>query len=778
MFPELELREGWATVALFLLMLLCMAWSIQTADWTYGLSILQVVVLVGGLLGIVLAKSRVPNRMAHLLAILAGFTWAAFLTSRVLARVSGLSPEEAVVELEWQMRSWLSAVFSGGTSAGNYMFLLLLALILWLVAYCAAWAIFRWQRVWWAVIVCGLTIMLNVTYAPANLTAYLLVFVLASLLLVVRTNLAFHQQEWRRSKIGYSPELAYQFLRAGLVVSVATIMLAWLAPRALASRPMQDVWDRVSAPWRRLQDESSRVFQDLNYRNEPAFVSFGLSMKFGGPVALSDAPIMDVRANSGRYWRAMVFHEYTSDGWRNTDLGSILVEENEQQIVEPEFELRRVVTQTITLRQNLGPQGTIAAAGQPLRSDLPLKVLVTLGLPEETADSDSEATPPPPVPRDPSVLYSRNPLRVEDSYQVVSSLTVADEESLRQAGTDYPDWVLPRYVQLPDTLPERVSELADQVTADQENPYDKAVAIEQLLRELPYNEGIEGPAPGQDGVDYFLFEAKEGYCDYYSSAMVVMLRSVGIPARYVRGYGQGTKEDGVYYVVERDGHAWPEVFFPGYGWVEFEPTAGEPVLIRPRPRDRSSDRLDARDRRELGWEDDTFEDPFAHERTGPLFGETPEPLLKRVVRWGGLALALLALGVVIVALLMVRRHRRIEGLSLAELVYEDLVYWVGRLFKLSPLVHQTPNEYGAAVIGVLPAGRQPIERIVSTYVGYRFGGQDGDGEQVEQAWRVTRRVIWRRWLRRRIEKLESLPRRLLPVAFRRSPWEAPPTPEE
>ena len=103
---------------------------------------------------------------------------------------------------------------------------------------------------------------------------------------------------------------------------------------------------------------------------------------------------------------------------------------------------------------------------------------------------------------------------------------------------------------------------------------------------------------GQDGVDYFLFDVKEGYCDYYASAMVVMLRSVGVPARFVVGYTPGqlkptneqNDEGDQYRILERNAHAWPEVYFPSYGWVQFEPTASEPLLARPAD---PADNLDA-----------------------------------------------------------------------------------------------------------------------------------------------------------------------------------------
>jgi transglutaminase-like putative cysteine protease len=772
MFQELEIREGWVTVALLVIMLLCVAWSIQAAEWTSGLAILQAVVLLGGLLGIVLAKSRIPNTLAHPLSLLAGFTWAAFLTSGVLASNLGLSREAAIIELEERVRNWLYVMFSGGTTAGNYIFLFLLALLLWLLAYFSAWAIFRWQRAWWAVIVCGVALILNINAAPNNITYFMVAFVLFGLLLVVRASLANYEREWRLAKVGYSPELVYSFLRAGFVIILVAILLAWAAPRALASRPMQEVWDKIGEPWRRLQDQSTRMFQDLNYRREPAFITFGRAMRFGGAVQLSDAPVMDVESTRGRYWRVMVFHEYIGAGWNNTDVDTILIDENSEQLAQVGLDLRTEVTQTITLQQDLGPQGTIAGAAQPVRVTLPLRAVVSILPSEAETSSPPETTPVPSALRDPSVLYSREPLRAEQSYQVVSSMTRADEESLRNAGTEYPDWVIPRYLQLPESVPERVALLAEQITVGRETPYDKATAIERYLRDIPYNEQIEGPAPEQDGVDYFLFESREGYCEYYASAMVVMLRSVGVPARYVEGFSQGQREEGVYRVLEKDGHAWPEVYFPAYGWVEFEPTAGEPVLLRRQSQNDSAEgRADDRSRtgpqRDLGIE---MEDPFAEDYLDTWPTPESESFLQRIGRWGGFTLAMSAMVLVTAALLMVRRRRHIEGLSVAERVYEDLVEWVRRLLRLKPLAHQTPNEYANAVSWLVPQGRETIEQIADLYVEERFGAKTVSGEEAETAWRGTWPLLWRRWVRRQGERLGSLRFRLIKVSPQETGW--------
>lgn len=772
MLPELELREGWVTVLCLLLVFLCVAWGIQAAEWAEGLSVLQGAVLVGGLAGIVLAKSRVPNRTAHLLSLVAGWAWSAYITSRAMTSVVGMSWRLALVQLDAELQDFFLTVFQGGSGANNYVFVLLLSFSLWIMAYFGAWAVFRWQRVWWAVIVAGVALLLNANYAEDDLTIYLILFLLSGLLLVVRANVAIYEQEWRRLQVGYSSELVSSVLQAGLVISVVAILVAWMAPTVLASRPLQPFWDKVAEPWRKLQERSAEVFQDLNYNNPAPLVQMGdRRMFFGGPVSLKDTPIADIEASTGRFWRVRVFHDYTGDGWLSNDPDLLLIEENKQELTRPGFDLRREITQTVRVRNGLGPGDALIAAGQPLRASVPLRAAVSLITPREdlvgSAESSVDPAVPdalPPAPGDASVLYSRKSLEEGEPYEVFSSLTRADEESLRESGTDYPEWVVPRYLQLPDTLPERVRLLAEQITAGLNTPYDKAKAIETYLRQIPYNQQIRGPAPGQDGVDYFLFDEQQGYCDYYASSMVVMLRAVDVPARYVRGYARTERTAGVYGLLESDGHAWPEVFFPGYGWIEFEPTGGQPVLIRPRSQ--------APARTENEFFRDPRNDPqmrdemMDFERGRGFDGPLPAPSwIQRLERFRGLAWVLLGLGgsgLIAIAGFRLHRERQFEGLSSAERVYSELVSWVRRLLRLEPLAHQTPHEYASAVAEMMPQGRLAVEQIAGFYVQERFGGKQVEAEHTDSVWQEAWSAIWRRWIEQKTDVLRRIWWKIIP----------------
>ncbi|MCH7641846.1 MAG: transglutaminase domain-containing protein [Chloroflexi bacterium] len=179
----------------------------------------------------------------------------------------------------------------------------------------------------------------------------------------------------------------------------------------------------------------------------------------------------------------------------------------------------------------------------------------------------------------------------------------ATDAQLNVAGTDYPLWVTDRYLQLPDTLPADVAGLAAELVsaAGAVTPYEKVNAVVEYLRGFGYSQEIEGPGPERDGVAYFLFDtalepcpggdggglvcddlAPKGYSQYFGSALAVLLRSQGVPARMVSGFKSGTFDEARagFLIRDVDSHGWAQAYFPGYGWIDMESTPGEPQLVR------------------------------------------------------------------------------------------------------------------------------------------------------------------------------------------------------
>ncbi|NDJ51749.1 MAG: hypothetical protein GYB68_01540, partial [Chloroflexi bacterium] len=187
------------------------------------------------------------------------------------------------------------------------------------------------------------------------------------------------------------------------------------------------------------------------------------------------------------------------------------------------------------------------------------------------------------IAADEVVVDSSGGLRVGESFTAGSIYSVGSvaqnfsPEQLRETSTAYPPEILEKYLQLPDTVSQRTNDLAERLTEDALTPYDKVVAIrDYLLVTYPYDFYPPPQPRNTDAVDQFLFVDQTGVCEHYVSAMVIMLRSQGIPARFVVGYGAGDYNSitNYYEVRANDAHAWTEVYFPELGWVPFDPTPG------------------------------------------------------------------------------------------------------------------------------------------------------------------------------------------------------------
>ena len=140
-------------------------------------------------------------------------------------------------------------------------------------------------------------------------------------------------------------------------------------------------------------------------------------------------------------------------------------------------------------------------------------------------------------PNDVAAVRLDTPIQQNQQYTVVSAVSTATNSELRSAGEDYPQWVRDRYLQLPRSLPRQVVDLSHDVINGAPDGFDKATAIESYLRDnFTYPTHVGPVPPDRDWVDYFLFESGQGYCDYFATAMVVMLRAEGVPARVASGF--------------------------------------------------------------------------------------------------------------------------------------------------------------------------------------------------------------------------------------------------
>ncbi len=396
----------------------------------------------------------------------------------------------------------------------------------------------------------------------------------------------------------------------------------------------------------------------------------------------------------------------------------------------------------------------------------------------EVFDSRAQAVP------DTVILDPGSRLRKGTGYEITSFVRSVTAEDLRATDRNYPLWVRSQYAQLPDDFPRPIETFAREDVAipylqsigrlptlesdqgpvpdvDSAAAYDIAKAIEDTLRtSFPVDYKVEDTPPGRDTIEYFLFESKRGYFDYHASAMVVMMRSLDIPARLAVGYVVDEKdydsETNSYVVKDKNTYAWPEVYFPGYGWVMFNPTPDRPENLYPKadastlPQDGEIDLSDfpglpvgADPLFDVGRQDiDVRSGPSSITSTGSGNPDTGW-LLPAFVAFAALLAAAVGLG----------WRRAVAGLPVEQQTWEKVV----RLSSLAghPLEPgQTPAEYANGLQKAF-RGLRGVSVIASAYNRSRFGRRAAsrqERERIGELWPPIRgellRAIAGRILRR------------------------------
>jgi transglutaminase-like putative cysteine protease len=762
MRSRLKLEEGWTSFLLLVLMLLCVVWSVHAAEWTEGLVILQWVALAAAVLGLVLARMRrVPSLAAHVAALIVGALWVTAMLSLVFSPPlvpaglirPGTSLVARVTVMGQQALRWWRNPSDAEAWLSNFLFACNLAALTWLLAYSSTWFVFRRHWVWGAVLPSGAAGLLNIYYAPPKLAVYFALYCLCALLLIVRTHVYLRQTAWRKAAVNYSPDVDLTFIRDGALMSILAVLLAWSIPAATTNHRMADFWASFQEPWSRVQTEWTRLFTSLIYQGTSRRMAFGRTLTLGGAVNLSSAPLLEVQAAEPHYWRAVSYDQYTGSGWSDTDSFVLTLQPAADQLRPVPYAMEQELTQTVRMLES--GEGLLFSAGQPVRISVAARARVS----QVSLSGAPRAT-------DVSMLQAVAALRRNQTYTLVSLVSKAGAKHLQSAGTDYPVWVR-RYLQLPDELPERVRRLSREVSEGAVTPYEKAVAIQNYLRRITYDQYVSAPPAGHDVVDWFLFEGRRGYCDYYATAMAVMCRALGIPARVSQGYTPGELMPGsrTYRVRQVNAHAWAEVYFPGFGWIEFEPTSSQPLpsltegtlapLLPGAPGVGEAERSIREDK--YGPDDTVPEDVDA--ALGRVVMR--KPWYVRLRPW---ALATLVTLAAALLLILGWWELGLRGVPSATRAYAELRR-LGRLLGVSQAPHQTPLEYGESMGNVFPAGQQDVRRVVVLYVKQQYsrGGLTA----------TEHRELRKLWPRLRIELLRQVLKRRWPAHEPRTVWVDP-----
>ena len=332
-------------------------------------------------------------------------------------------------------------------------------------------------------------------------------------------------------------------------------------------------------PLRDKADELRQAVLDRLFFTEPRDV-FSLSSEgfypegqdqLGGKPDPDETPVMQVSAPRTVYLRGVILNEYTGRVWRNTTGGRRYLRQSPRLsgkrslLFDEELPAR-------TVRNALCDPVTVSVR---MLSDSASTLFVPQRIRELTPGGELV-----PYFSDSSELFVTRNLRAGDTYTVSAPLFLAGDSGLgtlievcSTLDDSRYEQIVETYTSLPDHLEEPVYAMAREASSVASSPYDKALALQSWLsRTYRYTLDVDPQPSNLDFVTHFLMDTKEGYCTYFASAMTVLCRMIGLPARYVEGYIAEPNENGEAIVTGLSAHAWTEVYFKGFGWLTFDAT--------------------------------------------------------------------------------------------------------------------------------------------------------------------------------------------------------------
>jgi transglutaminase-like putative cysteine protease len=758
--------------ALLVIALLTATGRLIATEWVEHLSLVYTLVILGTAAGLALGQSTFPPVLAFLVAA----TYGAFAVPWQLGRtVAHLSDDalwgDRMVVLASRLMHTLVRFVQQEPVHDPALFLFAMAALGWTLSVHAGYALTRRASPWRVIVPPGLAALLIQTsdlYRPRGIW-YLAGYFLFALTLVARVTFLRLRRDWEADHARVPPLIGLDLSYAMVGVVVVLILLAWSAPTMADVLPAaKEIWDRATAP---LERRSEKLFASLR-RQGPTITAadyYGEEFSLGRGRELSDGLVASVQApppgpGVRYYWRARAYDNYEDGRWQTEALTvTEQVRPGSQTLRFPPLEGRRTLTFTFT---SPDPLMTLYVPPQP--REVSRRATFDLAVnPDGTVDVAS--------------VHASPPLGAGETYVVRSSIADVTISELRDAGTEYPAWITERYLDVPPTVTDRTRGLAEQIAAEAETSYDTVAAVTRYLRaNIEYSETITETRPEeQEPLDWFLFDTRVGFCNYYASSEVILLRVLGIPARLAVGFAEGEHQRGTstYLVLEKNAHAWPEVYFPGLGWVEFEPTVSEDPIRRPLGEIETEDggRLrvppggDTEDRwRERLADLEGMDELAPGEGVTASSGEswfTTRQLIGMGL--GALGLAVLVLAVrarrrgrmpalpVLVELGMkrigwrppdfLRRWAHRARMTSMERAYAEIDRSLERLGAAAGPA-DTAAERAAALTRLLPDGSSMVSILLDHYQAAIYGRRTVKDEGIEDAAHALRRLAWRRRL--------------------------------
>jgi transglutaminase-like putative cysteine protease len=712
--------QQWLNVVLLFIALEIAVLSIEQAHWITPQPMLSLILVIAVILTAVLEKIRLWGFLKPIIALIIGLGLTTWQTLNLVESSDATSKFSHLFNI---FQSWWQG--DGVSIAGDdkIIYAVFIAFVTWIIGYAATWFVLRRHNGWVAVVLGGVMILFNLSNLPDSYYIYFILYFFAALLLIAVTRMTTRSSSARTAS--YSVNSFFYLGVSLLCITVVAASISWIAPQARATG-LQN-WVATSMPWQSdILESKINIFNAVPSKQVTNTAGLMKDLAFGEVWNAGDDVKFVVMSERPSYWRMNVYDTYTLKGWTNSTTTEVLLEANKpwggNESYSRQAPMQYVVFSGIRT-------DVLFTTGGFISSDIPVWI-------NSGAGHDITAV------RSPRILDPG------ERYTVNAYVSTANESDLSAAGSVYPVPVLMAYLQLPANYSAEIKSLSEYITANSTTPYAKVKAIIGYLAQYNYDLEITLPPQGVDNVEYFLLTSKSGFCLHFASAAVLMLRSQGIPSRLAVGYmpGDPGKTAGQYLVRDKYFHAWAQVYFPDYGWIDVEATPSAPGtnvftnsayvstptieessqwdvwLGEYRPPIQSITNINA---------ENIIGGGAAAETDSMSFGAKLGRALLFVFA-AALIIAVIVGIIVATRLLSFRWLWRVDRNTVAYGTYLNMCR-LAAMVGITPSPQQTPLEYTAVLVEALPQDAKEINFIAKAYMDNRFGGRDGKPDIAEEA---------------------------------------------
>ena len=718
---SLSPAEGWSSVLLLVLMAALIGWAIDDSRWVLGPSTLTDFLPWAGALGVVWGFAAAKLGRGRIVAHGVGAILATVFL--VYAVGSQLVPGEDLGGMyrgvgEMVVSAYQDLVVLGrATTVEVAHFLLVLGAFIWATGQFAGYTAYAHRRPLAAVVLMGTVLIANVAITIRDQFALLVLFALAALLFLVRLHVADEERTWARHRIADAGNAVGLSLRSGLTFVAIALLGSLTLTSVASSAPLAGAWQGLDQRLIDLGTELARLFPAGGPGTRFAGAVFGETVTVKGEWFSDNTSILSISSapDAPRLkWRAATYDRLVGNQWSRSSTEVVDVPATGDLLAGTSDATPEGVAYTevsYVVRAFSGSPRTLVAPGVALRLDRDARVTLVMGGSESWFGGAT-------VEGGPSYGATARIPVTDDTVE--GALT---ENRLRAAGTDYSAELIATYTGLePGTAGQDVRALLSTIldAAKPRNPYDTARAIESYLRDprnFTYDTSVLDVDCGGRGIADCFAVSRRGYCEHFATTMVVMLRLQGIPARLVEGYlpGEPGATPGEQVIRKSAAHAWVEAWFPGFGWVDFDPTGGVgqpqalpagPPVATPTPGPSGATGASPRPTSRSGID----------EPAGPTgSGSTP-----RTPGIGPIIVLLIPLAIAILALVAVWVRRRLGRPVQPEIVYRSVVAMAGRLgHPRRPT--QTVYEYLGTLGDAVPSARPELQLVARSTVETAYG---------------------------------------------------------